>query len=186
MQSLPFVLLFFSVINMAYVFGVVVVFQTWLPTWWLDRRLPFRAIPLWAFFLVSLAASVISLYYYPKNRPKLACDRVNGFLVYVAIGFIAWFVFAFVLIHTFYIGDFYVVRVIQNIFSGKGILELPVRDIDLFPTLGDTVFIAYLISFLSLYLASWRAFRSAPQNMQILAMRTRARNLESQYAHWEC
>jgi hypothetical protein len=171
---------------MTYVFGVVVVFQTWLPTWWLDRRLPFRLIPLWVFFLVSLAASVISLYYYPKNRPKLACDKVNGFLLYVAIGLIAWFVFAFCLIHTFYIGDFYVVRVIQNIFSGRSPLELPVRDIDLFPTLGDTVFITYFISFLSLYLASWRAFRSAHQNMQILVMRTRAHNLESKYAHWEC
>lgn len=185
-QALFFVLLFFSVINMVYAFGVIVVFQTWLPTWRLDRRFPFSAIPLWAFFLVSLLASVISLYYYPKNRPKLACDRANGFFVYVAIGLIVWIFFAFSLIHTFYIGDFYIVDIIQNIFSGRGPLELSRGGIDLFPTLGDTVFIAYLISFLSLYLASWRAFRAAHQTMQIFVMRTRARNLESHYAHWEC
>ncbi len=167
-QALLFVVLFFSIINMAYSFAVVVILQVWLPTWWLDRRFPFCMIPLWAFFLVSLATSVVSLCYYPKNRPKLAYDKVNGIFVYMAIGFIAWMVFAFGLIHTLYIGDFYVVRVIQYIFSGKNPLELPVRDVDLFPTLGDTVFIAYLISFLFSYLASWRAFRTAHQKMQRL------------------
>jgi len=168
LQALLFVVLIFSVINMAYTFAVVVLLQSWLPTWWLDRRFPFAMIPLWAFFLVSLATSVASLYYYPKHRPKLSYDRVNRVIVYMAIGLIAWIVFAFGLIHTFYIGDFYLVRIIQNIFSGKSLLELPVRDIDLFPTLGDTVFIAYSISFLFSYLASWRAFRTAHQNMQRL------------------
>jgi hypothetical protein len=86
----------------------------------------------------------------------------------MAIGFIALLVFAFGLLRIFDIGDFYVVRIIQNLFSGKSVVELPVRDIDLFPTLGDTVFIAYSISFLFSYLASWRAFRTAHQKMQRL------------------
>jgi hypothetical protein len=167
-QALLFVVLFFSIINMAYSFAVVVILQSWLPTWHLDRRFPFSMIPLWAFFLVSLATSVVSLCYYPKNRPKLAYDRVNGFFVCMAIGLIAWLVFAFGLIRIFDIGDFYVVRIIQNLFSGKSLVELPVRDFNLFPTLGDTAFIAYSISFLFSYLASWRAFRTAHQKMQRL------------------
>lgn len=167
-QALFFVALFFSIINMAYSFAVVVLLQCWLPTWHLDNRFPFSMIPLWAFFLVSLATSVVSLCYYPKNRPKLAYDRVNGFFVCMAIGFIAWLVFGFGLIRIFDIGDFYVVRIIQNMFSGKSLVELPVRDFNLFPTLGDTVFIAYSISFLFSYLASWRAFRTAHQKMQRL------------------
>jgi len=179
-QALLFVVLFFSVINMAYTFTVVVVLQVWLPTWWIDRRFPFKLIPLWAFFLVSLTACVVSLYYYPKNRPKLACDRVNGFFVYMAIGLIAWMVFAFGFIHTFYIGDLWVVSWIQNIFSGRSPLEYPVRHIDVFPTLGDTVFMAYSLSFLFLYLASWRAFRAARQNMQKPVIIGK-----SQYTHWE-
>jgi hypothetical protein len=48
-------------------------------------------------------------------------------------------VFCFGLLRIFDIGDFYVVRIIQNLFSGKSLVELPVRDIDFFPTLGDTV-----------------------------------------------
>ncbi len=162
-QALLFVVLFFSIFNMVYAFSVVVVVQSWLPTWWLDRRFPFNMIPLWAFFLVSLAASIVSVYYIPKNRPKLGCDKVNGFFVCTAIGLIAWILFAFSLIHTFYIGDFHVVRIIQNIFSGRSPLELPVEIIDVFPTLGDTVFITYSLSFFFLYLASWRAFRAAHQ-----------------------
>ncbi len=167
-QALLFVVLFFSIINMVYSFAVVVILQAWLPTWHLDNRFPFSMIPLWAFFLVSLATSVVSLCYYPKNRPKLAYDRVNGFFVCMAIGFIAWLVFAFGLIRIFDIGDFWVVRIIQHMFSGKSLVALPVRDGNLFPTLGDTAFIAYSISFLFSYLASWRAFRTAHQNMQRL------------------
>jgi len=167
-QALFFVVLFFSIINMAYSLAVVVLLQSWLPAWRLDRRFPFSMIPLWAFFLVSLATSVVSLCYYPKNRPKLTYDRVNGFLVCMAIGFIAWLVFGFGLIRIFDIGDFYVVGIIQNLFSGKSLLELDVWYIDLFPTLGDTIFIAYSISFLFSYLASWRAFRTAHQKMQRL------------------
>jgi len=166
LQALLFVALLFSIVNMAYAFTVMVIFQSWLPTWRLDRRFPFALIPLWAVFLVSVAASVVSLYYYPKHRPKLSYDRVNGVFVCMAIGLIIWIAFAFGLIHTFYIGDFYVVPIIQNIFSAKSLLELDVWYIDLFPTLGDTVFIAYSISFLLLYLASWRAFRTAHENMQ--------------------
>lgn len=167
-QALFFVVLFFSIINMAYSFAVVVLLQSWLPAWRLDRRFPFSVIPLWAFFLVSLATFVVSLCYYPKNRPKLTYDRVNGFLVYMTIAFIAWLVFGFGLIRIFDIGDFYVVGIIQNLFSEKSLVELPVRDIDIFPTLGDTVFIAYSISFLFSYLASWRAFRAARQDVQRL------------------
>ena len=167
-QALLFVVLFFSIINMAYSFAVVVILQSWLPTWHLDRRFPFSMIPLWAFFLVSLATSVVSLCYYPKNRPKLAYDGVNGFFVCMAIGFIFWLVFGFGLIRIFDIGDFYVVRIIQNLFSGKSLVELPARDFSLFPTLGDTIFIAYSISFLFSYLASWRALRTAHQKMQRL------------------
>ncbi len=86
----------------------------------------------------------------------------------MALGFIAWLVFAFGIIRIFDIGDFWVVRIIQHMFSGKSLVALPVRDANLFPTLGDTAFIAYSISLLFSYLASWRAFRTAHQKMQRL------------------
>jgi hypothetical protein len=145
--------------------GVV---RSWLLTWWVDRRFPFNMIPLWAFFLVSLAVFIVGISYYPKDRPKLSFDRINGFLICVAIGFIAWLVLALGLTHTLYIGDFSVLRILGNAFSGRGLLELPVEAIDVFPTLGDTILIGYSLAFLFVLLASWRAFRSMPQKLQIL------------------
>ena len=168
LQALFFVPLFFSVLNMAYTVMVVAFVRSWLLSWWIDRRFPFNVIPLWMFFLVSLAAFIVGIYYYPTNRPKLGFDRANGFLLGIAIGLIAWIVFALSLTHTFYIGDFNVFRIMQNFLSGRHILELPVETIDVFPTLGDTVLIGYVFAFFFLFLASWRAFRTVPKKRQIL------------------
>ena len=153
-QALLFVSLLFSVLNIVYTFMVVAIVRSWLLTWHLDRRFPLSTIPLWAFFLVSLAIFIIGIYYYPRNHPKLRYDKVNGFFICITIILITWVVLALSLTHTLYIADFNVVRILQNALSGMNLLELPIEAIDTFPTLGDTVFIGYSFAFLFLLLAN--------------------------------
>jgi hypothetical protein len=152
-------------LNVAYAMLVVVVFQSWLLTWHLDRTFPFNMIPMWAFCLISTVAGFLSLRYYRRapNQPKFGYDKFNIYLIYATMGSIIWIVVAVMLIHTYYIGDFNIGNVILAIISGKAPLpfvELPLQSVDVFPTLGDSIFIAYLLSFVFLYLASWRGIKA--------------------------
>lgn len=110
-QSLLIPVLFLSMLNIFYTF-LMVVFQSWRLTWWIDRRFPFNMIPLWAFCLVSFAAWVISVYHViiiPKNHlVKLGCDRANVFFLYMVFGCLSNFwwhrlhsIFAFVSLFIF-------------------------------------------------------------------------------------
>ena len=169
-QAVLFVGLFFSVLNIAYTITVVVIVRSWLLTWWVDRRFPFCLIPLWAFLLVSTVLFMLGIFYYPRNRPKLAFDGINKFLICVTIGIFVWIAVAVGLTHVLYIGDFNVLQIIQNAFSGEPLLELPVETIDVFPTLGDTVLIGYILAFLFSFFASWRALRTVRQERQIFVL----------------
>ncbi|HJW97986.1 MAG TPA: hypothetical protein VJ529_02575 [Candidatus Bathyarchaeia archaeon] len=169
-QAVLFVGLFFSVLNIAYTITVVAIIRSWLLTWWVDRRFPFCLIPLWAFLLVSTVFFMLGIYYYPRNRPRLAFDGINKFLICVTIGILVWIAVALGLTHVLYIGDFNVLQIIQNVFSGEPRLELPVETIDVFPTLGDTVLIGYILSFLFSFFASWRALRTVRQDRQIFVL----------------
>lgn len=158
--------IFLSIVNVAYTYLVVVVIQSWLLTWHLDRRFPFSMIPLWAFCLVSIAAGTISMYACTQKteyQPKLGCDKFNTFLIYMTIGLFVWIMIAIGLTHTYYIGDFNVWSVLQTILSGKVPIPfeaVPRESVDIFPTLGDSLFIAYLLSFIFLYLANWRGLKA--------------------------
>ncbi len=169
-HAILFVALFFSALNIAYTITVLVVARSWLLTWWVDRRFPFCLIPLWAFLLASIAFLVLGIYYYPRNRPKVAFDRINKFLICITISIFVWILIALALIHTLYIGDFNVLQIVQNAFSGVSLLELPVETIDVFPTIGDTVLIGYILAFLFSFIASWRALRTVRQDKQILVL----------------
>jgi len=118
---------------------------------------------------------MLGLYYYPRNRPKLTFDWRNKFLICITIAFFIWIALALSLTHIFYIGDFNLMCIVQNAFSGEhsfqvNILELPVDSIDVFPTLGDTVLIGYVLAFLFSFFASWRAFRTVRQKKQIFVL----------------
>ncbi len=161
LQSLLLPIATLAVINVLYTFLVVVVLQSWLLTWHLDRRFPFSLIPLWAFCLVSLVVGTLSLFYLFKeeNRPKLGCDKFNISLIYMTMGLLVWIVIAIMLTHTYYIGDFNVWSVLQAVLSGKvpiPFLAVSVESVDVFPTLGDSLFIAYFAVFIILYLVNWR------------------------------
>ena len=169
-QAILYVAMIFSVLNIAYTVMVTVIVQSWLLTWWIDRRFPFCLIPLWAFLLVSIVFFVMGIYYYPRRRPQLHFDRINKFLICITIGVIGWIVLALSLTHWLYIGDFNVLRIIKNIFSGNDLLVLSVGAIDVFPTLGDTVLIGYMLAFFFLFLISWRAFRNVRQDGRILVL----------------
>lgn len=164
-QSLLMPLIILSILNVAYTILVVVVLQSWLLTWHLDGRFPFDIIPLWAFCLVSIGAGFLSLRYYRRapNQPKFGRDKFNMILIYATMGSIIWIFVAIMLIHTYYIGDFNVGNVLLAIISGKAPLpfvELPLQSVDVFPTLGDSIFIAYSLSFVFLYSASWRGIKA--------------------------
>ena len=164
-QSFLIPILSLSMLNVAYIFLVVVVLQSWLLTWHLDRRFPFSMIPLWVFCLVSIAVGISSLFYLSKvkNQPKLGFDKFNMFLIYMTVGLFVWIVIAISLTHTYYIGDFNVWSVLQAIFSGKvpiPFVEVPLESVDVVPTLGDSIFLAYGVIFILLYLANWRGLKT--------------------------
>ncbi len=168
-QAVLFVAIFFSGMNIFYTITVVAVVRSWLLTWWVDRRFPFCLIPLWAFLLASITFFIVGIYYYPRNRPRLAFDRVNKFLICVTVSIFIWIAMALALTHTLYIGDFSVIQIVQNAFAGEPLLELPVSTIDVFPTLGDTVLIGYITAFLFSSFLSWRALRTV-HSKQILVL----------------
>ncbi len=168
-QAVLFVAIFFSGLNIVYTIIVVAVVRSWLLTWWVDRRFPFCLIPLWAFLIASIAFFMVGIYYYPRNRPRLAFDRVNKFLICITISIFVWIATALALTHTLYIGDFSVMQIVQNAFAGEPLLELPVETIDVFPTLGDTVLIGYIVAFLFSLFLSWRALRTT-HGKQILVL----------------
>lgn len=170
MQAILFVSIFFSTLNIAYTITVVAVVRSWLLTWWVDRRFPFCLIPLWVFLLFSIALLILGIYFYPNNRPKLRFDRINKLLIFITFGIFVWIILALSLTHTMYIGDFNVLHMLQNVFSGRSILELPLETIDIFPTLGDTILIGYILCFLFLFLASWRAFRTVRKTMHFFVL----------------
>ena len=170
LQAILFVALFFSALNILYTVTVVVVIRSWLITWWIDRRFPFCLIPMWAFLLVSIAFFLLGIYYYPRNRPKLHFDKINKFLICITISVIAWIALALGLTHTLYIGDFNVLHIIQNAFSGSDLLVLSWDAVDVFPTLGDTVLIGYILAFFFSSLTSWRALRTVRQDGRILVL----------------
>jgi len=146
----------------AYGVWVVDIKHSWDPNWWLDRRFPFNLMPLWVFVAVSLIIFLLSVFFTWISKPegfRLRCDWVNKALLYVAAGMFVWIVWALNIVHTYYIGDFWVVRILENIWKGKDILALPISDIDVFPTLGDTIIIAYILSFLLFYIAAFRAYK---------------------------
>ena len=113
---------------------------------------------------------MLGIYYYPRNRPRLSFDGINKFLICVTIGILVWIAVALGLTHVLYIGDFNVLQIIQNVFSGEPRLELPVETIDVFPTLGDTVLIGYILAFLFSFFASWRALRTVRQDRHIFVL----------------
>ena len=158
-------LTFLSIVNVAYTFLVVVVLQSWLLTWWIDRRFPFRLVPLWVFCLVSLGVGALSLYYWGKaeHQPKLGCDKFTIVLIYGTMGLFVWIMIAISLTHTYYIGDFNVWSVLQAVLGGKDpipFVEVPRESVDVFPTLGDSLFISYVLSFIFLYVANLRGLRN--------------------------
>lgn len=169
-QAILYVAMIFSVLNIAYVVAVVVIIQSWLLTWWIDRRFPFCLIPMWAFLLVSVAFFLLGFFYYPKNRPKLHFDKVNKLLICTLIGIVAWIGLALGLTHTLYIGDFNVFSIIKNGFSGTDLLVLSWDAVDVFPTLGDTVLIGYILAFFFSFLIVWRALRPVCQDGRILVL----------------
>lgn len=158
-------LTFLSIVNVAYTFLVVVVLKSWLLTWWIDRRFPFRLVPLWVFCLASLGVGALSMYYWSKveHQPKLGCDKFNIFLIYGTIGLSVWILIAISLTHIYYIGDFNVWSVLQAVLLGKDpvpFVEVPRESVDVFPTLGDSLFIAYFLSFIFLYVANLRGLKA--------------------------
>lgn len=164
-QSFLIPTLFLSIVNVAYTFLVVGVLQSWLLTWHLDRRFPFSMIPLWAFCLVSIAIGIASLFYLSKakNQPKWDFDKFNKFLIYTSVGLFVWIIIAIMLTHTYYIGDFNLWSVLHAIVSGKApipFVEVPLESVDVVPTLGDSIFIAYGAIFVLLYLANLRGLES--------------------------
>ena len=163
-KALIIVLTVFSLFNLGYAVYIVDIVGSWRLEWWIDRRFPFNLIPLWLFAFVSAACFVFCIFLLWSNLPKgfkLRCDPINTLLLGYIIELFGWIIFAVYLIHKYYVGDFWVVRILENIFTGKNILELPTYDIDVFPTLGDTVIISYVLSFILLYIASWRALKKS-------------------------
>ena len=151
---------YFALLNVIYAALVTDVIESWRPEWWIDRRFPLNLVPLWFFASISFCLLIITAFlawlYRPHNF-KLKCDSMNILLLSLTLGFIGWIVTGLYLIHTYYIGDYWIVRIIDNIWSGKNILSLPTCDIDRFPTLSDTVILAYIVSFGLLYLVNYRA-----------------------------
>lgn len=178
LQSLLMPLTFLAIVNVAYTFLVVVVLQSWLLTWWIDRRFPFRLVPLWVFCFFSLVVGALSLYYWRKvdRQPKLGCDKFNIFLIYGTMGLFVWILIAISLTHTYYIGDFNVWSVLQAVLSGKDpipFIEVPRESVDVFPTLGDSLFISYFLSFIFLYIANLRGLRkNVPAQREVIRRST--------------
>jgi hypothetical protein len=116
--------------------------------------------PALGFLLASIVFLVLGIYYYPRNRPRLAFDRVNKFLICITISIFVWIAVELALTHTLYIGDFNAIPIVQKAFAGEPLLGLPVETADVFPTLGDTVLIGYMLAFLFSLFAGWRAFEN--------------------------
>ena len=164
--ALAHVLPFYAAFNIFYAVFCVDVVRSWRLDWWIDRRFPFNLIPMWFFLALSIAVLTLSSFYRWANsveRLKLRYDRTNYFLFLLTLILIVWIILCCHIVHTYYIGDYWLPAIIQNILEGKDILALYWYQIDVFPTLGDTIIIAYVVSFLMLYTAYYRAIRHATQ-----------------------
>ena len=166
LQVLFFTLIFYSLVTIAYGVWIIEIQHSWLPTWWLDRRFPFNLTIMygiimfsWWTFLISTGLTVVGYFFdEERKRPLKLFDKLNIFLFCAWFGLLIWFAWSIYLLRAYDIGDFWVVRIIQNILTGRNPRELPRYDIDVFPTLGDTVIISYIVSFIILYTAAFRAF----------------------------
>jgi len=152
--------LYFALLNVVYAALVVDVVGSWRPEWWIDRRFPLNLIPMWFFASLSICLLIITAFFAWFYRPRnfrLRYDFLNVLLLSLTLGFIGWILMGLYLVHTYYIGDYWVVQILDNIWNSRNILSLPAYDIDRFPTLSDTIILSYLASFGLLYFANYRA-----------------------------
>ena len=177
LQALFMVIPYHALFNVVYSITIVDLIGSWTLTWWIDRRFPFSMMPLWAFTTVSVAALFLCLFLAWINRPerfRLLCDKINWCLCILIIGIFAWMVLLVSLIHTYYIGDFCILRFIPNVIAGRYPFDIPFSEVDVFPTFGDTVIISYLLSFLLLYLANWHALTIVNKSPHYEVIRTKS------------